>query len=389
MRLAVLLVAFALLFALAPAVAGASTVTGGSLLWFDAAPGEQNDVTVTVDNGRYLVADTGASLTAGPKCDQVDAHHASCDTGPPDFPNQPLRARVNLGDGNDVFHGGDEQDTVDGGNGNDEIHGGAGADRLSGGPGNDLLDGGGGDTHHRFDPAYANAVSGAYPDILDGGPGADLIQGGGGDFDRVDYSSRTEPVSVTLDGVANDGQAGEGDNVMPDVEDVTGGAGDDFLRGDSVSNTLVGGPGNDVIDGGGGYQDGGEGGDGADLLLFHDGGIEGLNGIDGPIPGFKFDDVIRCDAWSNPDNGVDTVTADFTDAGQAGQLSAGDKPCENVIMTSAPQSVPVVGGQISVPVGCSAGPISLSCNGNAVVSLPGAASQASTGRPRAGLLLRR
>ena len=39
-----------------------------------------------------------------------------------------------------------------------------------------------------------------------------MLDGGDG-TDTVDYSDRTESVSVTPDDVANDGEAGEGDNV--------------------------------------------------------------------------------------------------------------------------------------------------------------------------------
>ena len=48
---------------------------------------------------------------------------------------------------------------------------------------------------------------------------------------------------VSIDGVANDGQAGEADNVEPGVERMIGGDGAD---------TLIGTPGNDSIDGAGG-----------------------------------------------------------------------------------------------------------------------------------------
>ena len=47
-------------------------------------------------------------------------------------------------------------------------------------------------------------------DVLDGGGGADTLGGGEG-YDLADYSARTAPVSLTLDGAANDGEAGEQD----------------------------------------------------------------------------------------------------------------------------------------------------------------------------------
>jgi hypothetical protein len=375
----------AILATIVPSAADASSVTSSGGMWFSASPGETNDVTIAiVDDGSYLVTDTGAALGAGFGCYPVDEHSASCT--PPEYST----VSVDLGDGNDIFHGGGEMDTVRGGDGNDEIHGGAGSDRLNGEEGTDLLAGGGGDTFRNGDIAYPDAVRGMYADSLDGGPGADLLQGGAGDFDRADYSGRTQRVSVTLDGVANDGEAGEGDMVSSDVENISGGAGNDLLRGDPRSNDLIGNAGDDVLDGRGGYHDSGEAGDGSDLLLFHDGGIEGSTGTGGALPtDFKFDDLLRCDSYEAPDLGVDTAFADITDAGQVGQVSPGDRPCEQVVMTSAPELVPVQDGRLNVPVGCSAGPATRSCHGDAVVQLPKGARSARTGSLPTGAVIAR
>lgn len=373
----------AIVLATAPAAADAASVTSSGGMWYSGSPGETNDVTVTIVDGRYVVTDLGATLDPGFGCYRGDEHTASC--APPEY----SQLHVDLGDGDDTFHGDGEIDVVHAGTGNDEIHGGAGADRLSGDDGTDLLDGGGGDTFHRGDVPYPDAVRGMFNDSLDGGSGADLMRGGGGDFDRVTYSGRTEPVSVTLDGAANDGEAGEGDLVAWDIQDVTGGAGNDVLRGDSRSNSLDGLGGNDLVDGRGGYHDSANGGDGSDLLLFHDGGVEGLTGTESPLQsGFKFDDLLRCDSYT-PDSGVDTAMADATDAGQAGQVSPGDKPCEQVVMTQGPQSVPVQSGRLSVPIGCGAGPATKSCHGDIVVQLPNRVRDPSNGIPLRGAVIAR
>jgi Ca2+-binding RTX toxin-like protein len=95
---------------------------------------------------------------------------------------------------------------------------------------------------------------GAGNDTIKGGRGADLILGGSGK-DTVTYAERTARQSVTVslnDGVANDGQAGEGDEVGVGVENVTGGKSNDTLKGDSAANLLKGGAGNDSLKGGGG-----------------------------------------------------------------------------------------------------------------------------------------
>ena len=61
-------------------------------------------------------------------------------------------------------------------------------------------------------------VAGAGDDIVDGGGGADVLLGGDG-TDVLDYSARSAPVVVDLDGAPrDDGAAGEGDSVGPDVE---------------------------------------------------------------------------------------------------------------------------------------------------------------------------
>lgn len=156
-------------------------------------------------------------------------------------------------DGNDVITigSGVKATRLDGGGGNDTLNGGSANDTLLGGAGNDLLKGNAGNDH------------------LDGGTGADKIYGGSG-RDLASYFSRKKAVFVSLDDKAKDGQAGEGDNVRSDVEDIDGGAGDDVLRGSSAANRLRGNGGNDSLYGGQG-SDLLTGGDGADRLYGEDG----------------------------------------------------------------------------------------------------------------------
>ena len=122
-------------------------------------------------------------------------------------------------------------------------------DSMYGRAGNDVLLGGDGD------------------DELDGGPGADALSGGPG-RDAASYEGAG--VDVTLDGVANDGAAGEGDNVLLDTEDVYGTEGPDKLTGNRLDNALDGLGGNDQIVGGPG-ADGLFGGDGDDNINSRDG----------------------------------------------------------------------------------------------------------------------
>ena len=59
---------------------------------------------------------------------------------------------------------------------------------------------------------------------------------------------------MTFDGLPNDGEPGEGDNVAGDIESVVGSAANDDLRGDARVNALSGGSGEDDIAGGAGID---------------------------------------------------------------------------------------------------------------------------------------
>ena len=124
-----------------------------------------------------------------------------------------------------------------GGSGADNITGNLLANVITGGDGADVLTGGlGNDTFHEGDETN----------------GGDTFNGGDGS-DTVDYSARTEDLTVTMDGVtADDGEASETDNVKSDVENLLAGSGDDTLTGGSGANDISGGDGDDTISGGAG-----------------------------------------------------------------------------------------------------------------------------------------
>lgn len=176
-------------------------------------------------------------------------------------------------DGDDVTLLDVEKVTVGGGGGKDHISG-AGGDgtgaayasplTIDGDGGNDTLQGG-----------NSNDVvnGGAGADVFVGSPaadGSDTFNGAGGK-DVADYSARTAAVNVSLEGGANDGEAGEADNVMPDVENVMGGRGADTISdgGFVVANAFKGGRGGDVIqaDDGVGGNDVVNGGTGTDTCI--------------------------------------------------------------------------------------------------------------------------
>ena len=196
----------------------------------DIVDGDEGDDTL---NG-YLGDDL---LDGGPGADSIDGGDG-IDTV--DYSTRTADLTVTLGAGGGEAGEGDTLTNVENvaaGSGNDTITGGAGANALSGGAGNDHLNGAGG----------SDALSGGSgDDALDGGSGGDTLDGGAG-VDTADYSARTNPVTATFDGVANDGEAGEGDNVLDNVEVVEGGSGGDNLTGSDRSHTFHGNGGDDTI----------------------------------------------------------------------------------------------------------------------------------------------
>ena len=138
--------------------------------------------------------------------------------------------------------------------------------QLSGGGGNDRLVSGRKSWQLSGDAGH---------DTLIGGTGRDLFFGGGG-IDTIDYSARTSRVWISLDGKPNDGSPakgktkGERDNLAPDIENIIGGAGNDWIIGNELRNVLKGAAGDDTLVGGGG-DDVLSGDEGADLLQGEDG----------------------------------------------------------------------------------------------------------------------
>jgi Ca2+-binding RTX toxin-like protein len=159
------------------------------------------------------------------------------------------------GDGNDSVDGGADNDSIDGGNGDDTVDGGSGNDTVGGGAGNDVVRGGDGD------------------DVLKGGAGNDTLDGGDGN-DTADYSDDTGNVHATLGAPGDSTGTSTGSDTLTNIENITGGAGNDTLAGDGGDNVLSGAAGNDSLDGGAGNDslDGGlgndtiSGGTGADTL---------------------------------------------------------------------------------------------------------------------------
>jgi hypothetical protein len=265
------------------------------------AGAEANTLTMSLvgpDSGlvRYAVRDASAPLTAGAGCTGGGApgsevtcllprsramsgcHRDFCaDAG------RQVSFRIELGGGVNSFDSstmpasdggtGTSLDTaVVGGSDADTIVTGAGGQRIAPGLGADVVHTGEG--YDTVDAAHSAPDGG---DLLDLGAGTDAVS----------YYGMTVPVDVSLDGAANDGVAGEGDNLI-NVEQVTGGSAGDILSGSELGDALLGGPGEDRIAGnagddrldGSGNDDAISGGAGDDLISGNQ-GADRVSGEDG------------------------------------------------------------------------------------------------------------
>ncbi len=253
-----------------------------------------------------------------------------------------IRAQGDGGDGNDAITGGPGNDYIYAGDGNDTVSGGDGNDQLYGGTGTDTLDGGPGD-----DDIESTFVDDD-PDVYRGGTGND----------RVGYTNASGPVSVTLDGIANDGVAGENDNVAIDIEDIIGSFFNDTLTGSVLANDIDGGLGNDVINGLGGSDtvNGGrgndtlDGGSGADDII-GGAGVDRLRSRDGAV------DDLQCGSET------DIALVDTVDV-----LRSCEATSRGLVLSSG--TAKLASGRVTVLVGCPALE-GKACSGKLTLSAPG------------------
>ncbi|MFN0058534.1 MAG: hypothetical protein ACKVX7_08760, partial [Planctomycetota bacterium] len=208
-----------------------------------------------------------------------------------DLPDFPQPTTVFGGTGNDTILGGKSGDFFDGEDGDDVLHGRVGDDTISGGLGDDTLRGGdgadfldGGDDNDIVDGQNGN-------DTLQAGTGTDSIEGGCGGVDLFVQRSNVSSVKLTNSSLTGLGTLPEDVESFTGIERVLLIGGDDANSIDasaaSMSVTLVGGLGDDVLFGGGG-KDLVVGGDGSDTL---DGGgrndtLEG-GGVNDAIAGLQ------------------------------------------------------------------------------------------------------
>ena len=233
-----------------PAMASDVSVNGTTLQ----IDGDANSDLINLStNGTTLtVVDTGTGgvTTGDADCTQVNPTTVTC---PATLPGQdPVdHFEVNLDDGNDSFtnqnlvtpFGHVHSDAGGGGpaTGVKTIVGGPGGQLLQGGLANDNIQGGDGDDQLEDGGGRDTGETGGN-DVLNGGPGVDSS-----------FYFRSANVQISADNVANDGQAGETDNVL--VENLTTGDGNDVLVGDDSPNLFVASAGNDTLVGAGGNDE--------------------------------------------------------------------------------------------------------------------------------------
>lgn len=281
-------------------------------------------------SGVDLVNGAGSSAPLDIGLGAGDKQTATGGSGPDTITGSPVADTLNGGGGDDV---------LDGGDGNDLLAGGAGADRLQGGPGNDVLDGGDGNDPS-VDGGFGDdsVAGGKGDDVLLGSAGddsfagadddgADTIDGGEGVEDVASYAARTVPLALSLNGAADDGAAGEQDNLLA-IESLAGGQKNDTISGSGGTDFLSGGLGDDHVDGGEGI-DFLRGNDGDDVLIGRDASL--------------FRDDVGCNL------GADTAVADAND------VVASD--CETLDRAPLPAGIdPVTLGVGGVGPGTAANP---------------------------------
>jgi hypothetical protein len=159
--------------------------------------------------------------------------------------------------------GGD--DTIVAGPLADAVNAGAGDDRITGDPGADQLHGDAGDD------TFTGLTNG---DVVDGGAGTDVL----------DLSAVAGGVSISLDGLANDGPLGSNANVGA-IEDLRGTASADLLTGGPAEETMGGAGGDDTIDALGGGVDTVDCGAGNDTARVDAGDVvTGCENVERPAP---------------------------------------------------------------------------------------------------------
>ncbi|MFO1075034.1 MAG: calcium-binding protein [Geminicoccaceae bacterium] len=189
------------------------------------------------------------------------------------------------GSGNDTLLGGSGSDVLTGDSGNDVLAGGSGSDRLLGGTGNDVLvlddpmdavkelgvgiDGGGSDTIVVSD-SYAAALAKALPGLSPDGSATFVL----GEVDAATFptglAAYRQQIDPDIENIRLEGHAAHDVFGSDGANIIEGNLGANHLYGGGGDDFLYGDAGNDVLHGGSGndWLDGGAGSD----LLYGEGG---------------------------------------------------------------------------------------------------------------------
>lgn len=290
---------------------GVSTFSASSspLVTFPTSAG----VTVDVGDGNNSITFNSIEDAAGPAVtvlagDGLDSLRASAVSRAVSLSGGGGNDTLAGGSGNDTLNGGDDDDTISGGMGDDQIFGGTGTNTLyesadaSFTVSSGAITGLGNDTFSNI--AFANLVGGpsantisaagfggqatinggggndnltgsSQEDVITGGLGDDTIDGGGGDDTLIETSNVT--VNFIL---GSSTMSGLGADTITGIEfaKLTGGSGNDTLDASGFDGTvtLSGGAGNDILKGGDGSDS--LSGDAGNDTLTGNGGTNSLNG---------------------------------------------------------------------------------------------------------------
>jgi len=185
-----------------------------------------------------------------------------------------------------LLDGGEGDDQLNGFGGDDNLSGGLGNDLLIGGAGNDQIDGGAGRDTASYRGAIAiggvtvnlltgtssgaqgvdtliridNLIGSDFDDVLTGDKGVNQITGGAGNdsldgglgADTVSYAGTASAVTVIL--LSGQATGGAGTDQLLGFENIIGSDFNDSLTGDGSDNVLVGGLGNESLNGGAGLD---------------------------------------------------------------------------------------------------------------------------------------
>ncbi|MCB5185934.1 hypothetical protein LG201_12040 [Methylobacillus gramineus] len=157
------------------------------------------------------------------------------------LPARGLGYDINAGDGDNRVTAGAGNDSIVSGNGNSTLNGGAGNDTIVAGNGDNIINGGAGNDL---------IIVGTGNNIIDGGE--NTASGATSDSDAISYINVSQSVFVDLRAGRAwwDGLNGSNTkDTLSNIENVVGSGGNDHLIGDQNANSILGGNGDDTIEG--------------------------------------------------------------------------------------------------------------------------------------------